>query len=78
MMAQGKVQKEGQVINVIVSHCEDWSKLLRELVGKVEQPFLNRMSDSGNNVLPFEGENKRTQIRIKAGEDSFPGARDFR
>ncbi len=76
LMVQGKVQKEGQVIHVIVSHCEDWSKLLRHLndVSKEHSP----QSKNGNETLPFPAENKRTQIRISAGEDNFPGARDFR
>ena len=34
LMVEGKVQKEGEVIHVIVRHCEDWSKLLRELTSK--------------------------------------------
>ncbi len=80
LMVHGKVQKEGQVIHIIVSHCEDWSKLLRHLFfNKKEQPAsFKTMFDSGNNTLPFEAEDKRTQVRTRAGEDHFPGARDFR
>ncbi len=76
LMVQGKVQKEGKVIHVVVSHCEDWSKLLRHLnEATAEQSTL---PGNGNPMLPFPTENKRTQIRISAGEDNFPGARDFR
>ena len=31
MMVEGKLRKEGEVIYVIVKHCEDWSKLLKYL-----------------------------------------------
>lgn len=78
LMVQGKVQKEGQVVHVIVTHCEDWSKLLRHLTDSNAQSSFKTMSDSGNNMLPFNPEDKRTQVRVKAGEDNFPGARDFK
>ena len=80
LMVQGKVQKEGQVIHVVVSHCEDWSKLLRHLLrdGSASPSSFRTMAEADKNLLLFTDENKKTQVRVKAGEDNFPGARDFR
>ena len=40
LMAEGKLQKEGEVVHVIASHCEDWSKLLRALTTKNKKRYL--------------------------------------
>jgi error-prone DNA polymerase len=64
LMVEGKLQRQGEVIHIIVHRCYDFSKLLRQL--NVTQQ------------LPDHSQNKRTQIRQHAGERSFPEARNFR
>ena len=71
LMVQGKLQIEGQVIHVVVKHCEDWSKLLRELT-------ITPTEKSSVETLPFPSENKRVEVRYTAEEENFPGARNFR
>lgn len=39
LMAAGRLQKEGEVIHVIVQHCEDWSKLLHDLNSQAKDYF---------------------------------------
>lgn len=63
LMVEGKLQRTGQVIHVIVHHCYDYSPLLRHLTN--EDPA-------------FHAKNKRTQVREIAQEKLFPGARNFR
>ena len=80
LMVEGKLQREGEVIHVIVSRCFDLSKLLRGL--KVEDnenlPLLtlSRADERNNNV--YTGENKRTQVRKNVNAEIFPKARNFK
>ena len=79
-MVEGKLQKEGEVIHVIVQHCEDWSKLLRSLTStnKEDIPVLTLSPRDENNGFPFPTENKKTQVRKVVQEELFPNARNFR
>ncbi len=80
LMVEGKVQKQGEVIHVIVRHCEDWSKLLRGLTvtdnGNIPVLTLSRADE--NNGFPFPSVNKKTQVRHFAQEELFPAGRNFR
>ena len=69
LMVEGKLQKEGSVIHVIVSHCEDWSKLLRSLTTTNNEnlPVLTLSSRDENNGFPFPGNKKNT------GEENYSG-----
>ena len=80
LMVQGKLQKEGEVIHVIVQHCEDWSKLLRNLTltTKEDIPVLTLSPRDENNGFPFPTENKKTQVRQVYQEELFPSARNFK
>jgi len=80
LMVQGKLQKEGQVIHVIVSHCEDWSKLLRSLTtpNTANLPALMLSPGETDSCYPFPSANKKTQIRQVAQEQLFPDGRNFR
>lgn len=66
LMAEGKLQVQGEVIHVIVSRCYDVSKLLRHLTSEDE------------NLAALKGHNKRTQVRETGQEELFPAARNFR
>jgi error-prone DNA polymerase len=80
LMVTGKLQKEGEVIHVIVRHCEDWSKLLRRLVVTDSEniPVLTLSRADENNGFPFQSVNKKTQVRHFAQEELFPVGRNFR
>jgi error-prone DNA polymerase len=79
-MVQGKVQKEKEVIHVIVQHCENWSKLLRGLSSneKSDVRVLTLSSRDEGDGAPFKTQNKKTQKRQVAQEELFPGGRNFR
>ncbi|MFT4092021.1 MAG: error-prone DNA polymerase [Niabella sp.] len=80
LMVSGKLQKEGEVIHVIVQHCENWSKLLRSLAAGNEEdvPVLTLSPCDENDGFPFPAENKKTQIRQVRQEELFPEGRNFR
>ena len=66
IMVEGKVQKEGEVVNVIVTKCFDFTKLLKG---------LNEKEDESP---PYPAENKRSQIRQASPQEIFDGGRNFR
>ena len=80
LMVQGRVQKEGKVVHIIVRHCEDWSKLLRNLnkkdYGKVSVHTLSPRDERDGS--PFKGANKKAQVRHVYQEELFPDARNFK
>jgi error-prone DNA polymerase len=80
LMAEGKLQKEGEVIHVIVQQCFDFTKLLRGLTATNNEdlPVLTLSPRDENNGFPFQTENKKTQVRITAQEELFPSGRNFR
>jgi len=72
LMAEGKLQREGDVIHVIVKRCFNLSSLLNGLANKE-----GLSQENGNNLFPAE--NKRAQVRESAqGGNSFPTARNFK
>ncbi|HEY0896495.1 MAG TPA: OB-fold nucleic acid binding domain-containing protein [Sphingobacteriaceae bacterium] len=78
LMVEGKLQREGEVIHVIVRRCFDLTKLLKGLtaIEKEEQPVLTlSRADEG---APFPAENKRSQVRATSHGEVFPKARNFK
>jgi error-prone DNA polymerase len=80
IMVQGKLQKEGEVIHVIVQQCFDFTKLLHGLTStnNGSLPILTLSPRDENNGFPFETENKKPQVRQRTQEESFPVGRNFR
>jgi error-prone DNA polymerase len=80
LMVEGKLQKEGEVIHVIVQKCFDFTKLLRGLTATNNEnlPILTLSPRDENNGFPFQTENKKTQVRKRVGEELFPSGRNFR
>jgi error-prone DNA polymerase len=78
IMVEGKLQREGDVIHVIVSACHDFSKLLRNLTPsrKEDLPVLT-LARPDERSIPVP-QNKRTQVREQVQEAVFPQARNFR
>ena len=79
LMVEGKLQKEGEVIHVIVRHCEDWSKLLRNLTStkKEDIPVLTLSPRDENDGTPFSESTNTYGGRVRQ-EKNFPEARNFR
>jgi error-prone DNA polymerase len=77
IMVEGKLQREGEVIHVIVQRCHDFSKLLRHLTASrnEELPLLT-LSRADERSVPVE--DQRNQRREVAQEKLFPEARNFR
>jgi error-prone DNA polymerase len=78
IMVEGRLQKEGEVIHVIVKRCHDFSKLLRQLTPANDDnvPVLTLARPDEKSIPP--GQNKKSQIRETAQEKLFPEARNFR
>ncbi|MFC4213033.1 error-prone DNA polymerase [Pedobacter lithocola] len=81
LMVEGKVQKEGGVVNVIVSKCFDFTKLLKGITTKAEEdelPILT-LSRSDEKSPPYSAtENKRSQVRNIETKEAFHGGRNFK
>jgi len=78
IMAEGKLQREGEVIHVIVSRCYDLSKLLRHLnPSKGEELSLLTLSRADEKSIP-PAQNKKAVLRESVQEKIFPDARNFR
>lgn len=78
IMVEGKLQREGDVIHVVVQRCHNLSKLLRSLTASKKEnlPLLTLAFPDEKSIPP--GVNKRTQVRENATEKVIPEARNFR
>ena len=78
IMVEGKLQREGEVIHVIVGECYNFSKLLRHLTPLRNEnlPVLTLARPDEKSIPPPQ--NKGIQIRESAQEKVFPEARNFR
>jgi len=79
LMVEGKLQREGEVVHIIVKRCFDLTKLLRTL-SKTDQDDLRILtpSRSDEKTAPYPSENKRTQVRQTKQEIAIPPARNFK
>lgn len=79
LMVKGKLQKEGNVIHVIVQHCENWSKLLSNLTSTKQKdiPVLALSPRDENDGTPFN-ERHNTYGGWVREEKVFPEARNFK
>ncbi|MCF2443468.1 error-prone DNA polymerase [Dyadobacter sp. CY345] len=79
LMVEGKLQKEGEVIHVIVKRCFDMSGLLRKLHKTEEDPALLTLSRADEkDEYVSQAINKRTQVRKDVQAEIFPSGRNFR
>lgn len=78
IMVEGKVQREGRVVHVIVRRCFDVSSLLQDLVKTDDDLLVPVASRADEKSAPYPATNKRTQIREKVNEEAFAKARNFR
>lgn len=80
LMAEGKLQREGEVIHVIVKTCYDISKLLRHLTwSQNKEPSLLTLSRADQKPSPdYSEQNKTIQLQEQAELKIFPAGRNFR
>jgi error-prone DNA polymerase len=79
LMVEGKLQRQGEVVHVIVRRCFDLSKMLRGLTtNENKEPSVLTLSPRDEKSTPFITQNKRTQVRQIAQEELFPAARNFK
>ena len=77
LMVEGKLQREGEVVHVIVSRCYNFSKLLRQLTAsKSEDPSLTPLFHADETSSPFLSE--KTKEKGIAEGKIFPEGRNFR
>jgi error-prone DNA polymerase len=71
LTVEGWVQRQGIVQHIIVRSCYDLTRLLSEAV-------ISGSDNNSNETMPFNIENKRTQVRENVAGDAIPNARNFR
>ena len=79
LMVEGRLQREGKVVHVIVSKCFDFTKMLGKLVQREvdELPVLT-LARGDEKTAPYSSQNKRTQVREEAPKKAFHGGRNFK
>ena len=79
IMVTGKLQRQGNVVHVVVHRCYNYSDKLNIMsdLHQGEQLSLN-FSRADERSAPYPVQNKRTQVRHTTGEQAVPGARNFK
>ncbi len=78
LMVEGQLQREGEVIHVIVKRCYNFSKLLRQLTqSKGEDVSLKPLSRSDETTSPFLSKSKTQESEMVQGS-IFGEGRNFR
>jgi len=79
LMVEGKLQREGKVIHIIVQKCFDYTKLLKGLTAKDDDQLpLLTLARADEKSAPYTAHNKRSQVREAAPSEIFDGGRNFR
>jgi error-prone DNA polymerase len=78
LMVEGKLQREGEVVHVVVRRCFDASKLLRGLTlsENDKQPVLTLSRADERDAVPSH--DARMPVREKATKKVFPEGRNFK
>ncbi|WP_426329041.1 error-prone DNA polymerase [Pedobacter sp. R-06] len=79
LMVEGRLQREGQVVHVIVSRCFDFTKMLGKLVQREmdDLPVLT-LARGDEKSAPYPARNKRAQVREEVSKNAFHGGRNFK
>jgi error-prone DNA polymerase len=78
LMVEGKLQREGEVIHVIVKRCYNFSRLLQQLtIAQKEEVSLKTLSRSDETSSRGADTRDKTQSKIQQGE-IFHEGRNFR
>lgn len=79
LMVEGRLQREGNVVHVIVSKCFDFTKILGKLVRREidELPVLT-LARGDEKPVPYPSQNKRAQVREEVSKKVFHEGRNFK
>lgn len=79
LMVEGRLQREGMVVHVIVSKCVDLTKMLGKLVQRNQDalPVLT-LSRADEKSAPYPSQNKRIQRPAEIPKETFHGGRNFK
>jgi len=79
LMVEGQLQREGEVIHVIVQRCYNLTKLLRNLTGANNEnlPLLT-LSRADEKTSPIPPQHKKTPEQQAVQKEIFPGGRNFK
>ncbi|HKG06054.1 MAG TPA: error-prone DNA polymerase, partial [Pedobacter sp.] len=79
LMVEGRLQREGQVVHVIVSRCFDFTKILGKLVQReVDDLPILTLPRGDEKTAPYPAQNKRAQVREEVPKEAFHGGRNFK
>lgn len=79
LMVEGKLQKEGEVIHVIVRRCFNVSGLLRKMHESEEEPPLLTLSRADErDEYDSERVRRKAPVRKPVQTEIFPGGRNFK
>lgn len=79
LMVEGKLQREGLVVHVIVTKCFDLTKLLGKLVQREDDDLpLLTLARTDEKSAPYSTQNKKTQTREDGSKEVFYGGRNFK
>lgn len=79
LMVEGKLQREGEVVHVIVKRCYDLTKLLQGLsLTDIEELPVLTLSRGDETRVPYLNDSKRRPIKESIQTTVFPKARDFK
>ena len=79
LMVEGRLQREKEVVHVIVSKCTDLTKMLGKLVQREadDLPILT-LSRGDEKTAPYPAQDKRSQVREEVPKEAFHGGRNFK
>ncbi|SDF94002.1 error-prone DNA polymerase [Pedobacter terrae] len=79
LMVEGRLQREGQVVHVVVSKCFDFTKMLGKLLQREadDLPVLT-LARGDEKTAPYPAQNKRAQVREDATKKAFHEGRNFK
>ncbi|WP_246474802.1 error-prone DNA polymerase [Pedobacter roseus] len=79
LMVEGRLQREGKVVHVIVGKCFDFTKMLGKLVQQeVDDLPVLTLATGDEKSAPYTSQNKRAQVREESPKDAFYGGRNFK
>lgn len=79
LMVEGKLQREGLVVHVIVTKCFDLTKLLGKLVQRENDDLpLLTLARADEKSAPYPSQNKKMQTREDGSKEVFYGGRNFK
>lgn len=78
LMVEGKLQREGEVVHVVVKRCYNLTKLLHQMTAIREEDMPEPLQSAESQTSIFFTEDKSAQGQTTPQEIKLPGARNFR